>query len=234
MVASAAGVGILALSPIAEAKVVYTPSHIGLGFDQVTPIDLNHDGVTDFNVYALYGDSSDGGGNSFQVLAGQRYNAIVGYASHSGHKRPLASALRAGARIGNAADARAFVAGGLMASALYRRFPKHTSFGGPWANGGKGVRNRYLGLRFFVKGKVHYGWARLNVSCSNGEVSGTLTGYAYETIPGKSIIAGQTKGTDDLRMEEPNASLTAPTTQSGTLGILAMGAPALAIWRREE
>ena len=83
-----------------------------------------------------------------------------------------------------------------------------TQHGGPWAN----VQHRYLGLKFFINGKVHYGWARLNVHWYVPDVSGTLTGYAYETVPGKSIITGQTKGPDDQgRPEQPSpATLAAP------------------------
>jgi hypothetical protein len=33
------------------------------------------------------------------------------------------------------------------------------SFRGPWVNHGKGVKNRYLGFKFAIKGKIHYGWA---------------------------------------------------------------------------
>jgi hypothetical protein len=42
-------------------------------------------------------------------------------------------------------------------------------------------------------------------------VSGTLTGYAYETIPNKPIIAGKTKGQDVIIF------------QPDTLGNLARG-----------
>src|SRR5580704_3243409 len=79
LVAGAAGVGMLAMAQPAAAKIVYTPAHINLGFDQVTPLDLNHDGITDFSFYPLYGDSSGGGENSLFARAGQRQNAMVGY-----------------------------------------------------------------------------------------------------------------------------------------------------------
>jgi hypothetical protein len=64
--------------------------------------------------------------------------------------------------------------------------------------------DRYLGLKFVIKGTTRYGWARLTVSMEFYKVSATLKGYAYETIPGKAIIAGATKGPDD---GEPAASL---------------------------
>ena len=50
----------------------------------------------------------------------------------------------------------------------------------------------------------------------------TLTGYAFETIPGKAIITGATKGPDDI---EPNASFGMPTPEPATLG-----APAGSSW----
>ena len=45
-VASAAGVGMLAAAPAAEAKIVYTPVNVALppGY----ALDLNHDGIVDF------------------------------------------------------------------------------------------------------------------------------------------------------------------------------------------
>jgi hypothetical protein len=115
---------------------------------------------------------------------------------------------------------------------------------GQWANGGKGVKYRYLGLLFIIKGKVHFGWARLNVFFSKGRVvglfSGTLTGYAYETIPGKAIITGRTKGPDNEWGKEdflPGASVANPipdTRQPASLGMLALGAQGVPVWRRKE
>jgi hypothetical protein len=77
---------------------------------------------------------------------------------------------------------------------------------GPWAN----VRNRYLGLKFYVKGKAHYGWARLSTG-NYLDPWATLTGYAYETTPYKAIKAGQTKESDLVAVEP------------GSLGALAAG-----------
>ena len=100
---------------------------------------------------------------------------------------------------------------------------------GRWVN----VRDRYLGLKFKINGKFHYDWARLNVKVLKGKfkITATLTGYAYETIPGKAIIAGATKGPDDA---ETAASLHSHTPEPAALGMLALGAPWLSIWRREE
>ena len=94
-------------------------------------------------------------------------------------------------------------------------------------------------MKFRIKGKVHYGWARLNVAVGNSRISATLTGYAYETIAGKSIKAGQTKEAENPNDGDfvPGASLTNPIPdklQPATLDLLALGAPGLSVWRREE
>lgn len=56
---------------------------------------------------------------------------------------------------------------------------------------------RYLGVSFLINGETHYGWARLSTGIAwEGRKSFlfvTLTGYAYETVPGMPINAGQTK-----------------------------------------
>ena len=91
-------------------------------------------------------------------------------------------------------------------------------FEGPWANGGEGVKNRYLGLRLIIKGKIHYGWARLNVKVTLApSITATLTGYAYETIPNKPIVAGKEHGEDEA-----------------TLGRLAQGASGVAARRHKK
>jgi len=85
----------------------------------------------------------------------------------------------------------------------------------------------------------HYGWARLSVSVPHPfDIVATLTGYAYETKPGKSIKAGQTKEADPTNEDfGSSASLTntiQEKSQPATLGALAMGAPGLSIWRRKQ
>ncbi len=73
---------------------------------------------------------------------------------------------------------------------------KHPPVGmaGPlWYNAGL----RYLGLGFHLHGKkTYYGWAQLSVTGpikldGSGVITTTLTGYAFETEPGRAILAGQ-------------------------------------------
>ena len=88
-----------------------------------------------------------------------------------------------------------------------------------------------------LHGETHYGWVRLSVKVSREpfKATATLTGYAYETIPNKPIIAGKTERQEESSVDEPNpATLNGDTAQPASLGLLAMGSPALSIWRREE
>mgnify|MGYP003109825248 CR=1 FL=1 len=48
--------------------------------------------------------------------------------------------------------------------------------------------DNYLGLRFFINGNTHYGWARVNVTSVTQWV---IKDYAYNATPNKPILAGQ-------------------------------------------
>jgi hypothetical protein len=91
-----------------------------------------------------------------------------------------------------------------------------------------------VGLKFSIKGRTHFGWARVKIA-SMFPYKIFLTGYAYETIVNKPIITGETKGPDDGTVgQAAPAALSAPRPQQVTLGLLALGSPALSIWRRDS
>jgi hypothetical protein len=188
LAASAAGVGVLALAQPAEAKIVYTPTHVVIGYGGVQSyqLDLNHDKVTDFTL-SHTGSCSTTGCSYILRQWPDNENAAVG---HFSVWQFFDSALKWGARIGPKANFLAHYAWLVRARTTFSK--GRTWVTGPWAN----VRNRYLGLRFQIKGKIHYGWARMTVKVNGADITATLTGYAYETIPNKAIIAGKTKGPD--------------------------------------
>jgi hypothetical protein len=99
--------------------------------------------------------------------------------------------------------------------------------GGPWKNS----VNRFLGLKFLINGEIHYGWARLTVLADKNRelVSAKLTGYAYETVANRPIVAGQTSGTVEGASVTPTP-IEHPQVQ---LGLLALGSGGLDAWRRE-
>jgi hypothetical protein len=225
LAAGAAGVGMLALAQPSEAKIIYTRTDRLIDRQDGFELDLNHDDVTDFTVKNYTYCNTD---RCFFNLVEKAApgNGVEGIGRRS--FQPFASALSRGARIGRG---RRFYGGTAILAYVYAG-GGGTGASGEWAN----VTNRYLGLSFKINRQTHYGWARLSVRVHGTSVTGTLTGYAYETIPNKPIIAGKTKGRDDISsVEEPNpAALAAPPRDPATLGALAMGAPGLSIWRRKE
>jgi hypothetical protein len=209
---------VLALTGSSPAEVVYTETH------QVTQtgfplyIDLNNDGTKDFILRTIFyrgtsglqiGLDAAGYQNADNAVAGSRYSSSGGYFLSA------AFALPSGARIGPKADFS--VRSPFMAVEFFKKDAgSQCSNLGRWAGKGDGVTDRYLGLKFLIDGEVHYGWARLNVTLGHnrqfGNVSATLTGYAYETVPDKPIIAGQIAGPDVTTVVRPE-----------TLGELALG-----------
>jgi hypothetical protein len=207
--AGAAGVSILA-AQFAEAKVIFTPARITIPLHGSLPLDLNNDGVNDF-VFSnfFYGHDSRLYVNQ-QAPANQVFD--------------LGAALPAGVPIGNRGT---FVNNALMAF-QGTRSGISSFYSGPW----KDAHQRFLGLKFSVNGETHFGWARLTVTAKGG-ISATLTGYAYETVPNKPIVTGKLSAPDAVETNDPVVSLI-PPNGSVTLGVLARGADALAIWRRHE
>jgi len=214
LAASAAGVGLLSLASPAEGKIIYTPVHVKvLPF---VPIDLNHDGIVDFYLVNQAGFSKreleacqyvfSGSGSGCSSVRGTNSIRATGIFGSFG------AALRYGERIqrGDRFGKQRF-----LGTVHYSRSSGNTHWFGPWMNGGKGVKNRYLGLRFKIKGRFHLGWARMTVKTTHNDFTATLTGYAYETIPGKAIIAGKTKAPD------------VTTVSPASLGHLAAGPSAI-------
>jgi hypothetical protein len=229
LAASAAGVGVLATAHPATAKIVYTPTNVSI--QGSVPLDLDHNGVIDF--YLWHSDTNNGStvASFMAVYPNPAGCGAIGTAQ-GGFRDAVA--LKRGARITD--DALFNVAIGDLA-VHGKRSGTHTStyWKGQWGNGGAGLKNRYLGLKFQINGKTHFGWARISVTTSPGNFGFTvkLTGYAYETIPNKRILAGQTKGPAEIKVI-PEASLSVPNPQPATLGLLARGSAGLPIWRREQ
>jgi hypothetical protein len=240
LAATAAGVGALALAQPADAKIVYTPAHVEIS-GKPLPIDLNHDGVVDFFLFH-YGFHSTPGGDALLAClniseAGSR--TFCGSSSHNlnafrvveSKGNEWGAAVQPGAKIIGGDRFRSGHSANLGQVNFLSNSHSHVRWSGPWVNGGKGANNRYVGIKFQINGRFHFGWARLTVTTETNTFTATLTGYAFETIPGKGIVAGQTKGADDG--EQSYATPITPTPEP-TLGALAMGAPGLSIWRRKE
>jgi len=209
--ASATGVGMLALAKAGEAKIVYTPAHVAINSDSNVPLDLNHDGVVDFNFTNTHVSSY----SNFWLLsvAPAQANEVWG---HTDNSYDAASALFRNVRVG---DNQHFAAGRRAMATLGTH---SATCEGPWAN----VHHRYLGLKFAIKGQIHFGWARLNVSCpyAGSGIQGTLTGYAYETVPNRPIVTGKRRGANEMGEGSQSAGSPTSSPSAAGLGRLARGA----------
>ena len=197
LAAGAAGVSVLALAEPSQARIVYTPLHEVIGNGESYKLDFNHDGIIDLSIRNIATQYCSTDGSCWPI---ESLGAVPSGSNQVVYNIYGAVAMKAGMKIGRGCAFK----GGVQRMVW--------SFGswatGSWIN----VKSRYLGVKFKIKGKYHYGWARLNVKLHPPrEITATLTGYAYETIVGKAIIAGNEHGEDD-GVEQP-----------ATLGRLALG-----------
>jgi hypothetical protein len=191
--AGAAAVGLLASASPADARVIFTPAHRRISRDQQINLDLNADGALDFRILIDLNCYT----NCQSHLLLLNHNLGTGDVQWSDN-RGNAAPLRRGQKIGPKKQftSTTYVRMATFVTSSLRSSSTGTDIRGPWVN----VKHRYLGLKFNIDGKTHYGWARLNVDVKKftvrvplvrvPHVFATLTGYAYETVPDKTIVAG--------------------------------------------
>jgi len=172
----------------AAAEVVYTPVNVSIAVNDSYPIDLNHDGVTDFVLrshllqdYCLGGD-----GYTWNLSVTPAAGAAVVVANGS-----YAAGLLYGMHVDG--DQNWSPSSALLSQLEWG--PCGYGLYGQWSN----LPNRYLGLLFRMPGtnEVHYGWAKVSEVAhfdGLGHVHAVtiLTGFAYETVAGRGILTGQT------------------------------------------
>jgi len=227
--ATAAGVGALALAQPSEAEVIYTPTNQKIAGASLY-LDLNGDGINDF----FFQPRSSAGGHvkTFSTRSGAamilypvaKTNQVWGSVGGLVSALPPKVVLSKKGKFGNN-----LVMGGVSA-----QNGGSPSYDGPWAPAGGSIKNGYIGLKFVIAGQIHYGWARLSVRMRvprEGGLHAVLTGYAYETVANKPILTGQTKGAEVAQEQKQMQKNVQP--QPATLGRLAQGATGLVAWRRE-
>lgn len=232
LAAAVAGVSLLALSEPAASEVVVTRKTIPIpistegGLRNPVKISLSNNGINNFSFFlssapvrqpgVLTANSAGTNGSDNQILAGGNFYG-------------LALPLPRGTKISSH-----------PASGVFSFMPlieaTDTSGGSFYTRGywGGNLKDRYLGVRFKTGGQYHYGWIRLTVTTDVKQekptLTATITGYAYETVPNKPILAG-TAGTASAETHAPEQS---QNRDGASLGILALGSEGLPLWRRNE
>ncbi len=228
--AAAAGVTMLALAPPAAAEVVVHGTNLPINpspsnFTSV-PLDINRDGISDFNFslssFAYHSFNAD------LFLIPATGNAVVG---NKGPVFAYAAVLARGAKIGPSAHFTSSARGLDMIERSHGEAISSTFYSrklyGNWSGN---PPNRYIGVKFLIDGETHYGWVRFSVTSGpHRPISALITAYAYETVANKRILAGIPEGSASIQAEPKAESLGHPS-----LGMLAAGADGLALWRRDE
>ena len=235
LVSAVAGVSMLALAQPAAGEVLVTKKTIPIpltpvGVREPVKISMANNGNNDFsfelNSYTV---------NSFLerglTLEGATpRNRVIAMGDLNTYAAPLSRGGKIGGTYANFGSSLLVEASVSFAGSRY--------FRGFW---GKNSKNQYLGVRFLINGKPHYGWIRLSVTTSTQPhgpfMSATITGYAYETVPNKAILAGVRAGIAAVTAN-PKAEVQSPRgheNQDGpSLGMLALGADGMPLWRRKE
>ncbi len=207
-----------------EAQIIYTDvtpddtiKDLNLSYTtyQTYPMDLNNDGVTDFDLNQSY---SQVGLNSGTLCAYYKINK-----SCYSYPRNL-NAIASNSTGGLALNALSIINGGLswrdtssnhgynnLASYSFTSIrhcppasPATGTTGGNWYN----QNDKYLGVKIIKNGLTYYGWVRLQVVSAS---SITVKDYGYNSIPNQPIKAGEVSCTT------PTVTLTA----SGSLSFCA-------------
>jgi len=160
-----------------HAEIVYKDIYVYMVDKGTYSFDLNGDGITDFTLTMTL----------HQVGCPCSITAVETPAQGNGAE---SMPLQAGAQIG---PNETFDKAAQTIASFNYLCDGHMSYSGPWLKGQIG----YLGFSFLIFGQPHYGWAAVefNVITMFGppKLIAVLTGYAYETVPGMPISAGQTK-----------------------------------------
>lgn len=227
-IAAGAAASLLATTQPVHAEVVFT--RIDMTFrNGRLPLDVDGDGMVDFILSNdEFREGKYSGKRTLTVepgSAGEIQNTVAGCASAC-FIAPEARAFHIGDVIGSN---RQFLTGRVRLDSIHQYLSAGAYCYGYFQGDG------FLGLKFQISGETHYGWVSFsNVTCGytrshNLSITANINGMAYETVPNQPIMAGD-KG--------PSAAGATPSSeaiqpQPASLGVLALGAPGLSIWRRE-
>ena len=179
----------------ADAGVVYTdidPDAFAITLTDTIDIDMNNDGIVDFQFRGLGTSFSSTGAYPFAFRSNlaQMYGVnggAYGFAATSiyGSAGFAAEALNSGDNIGSAAvfNTNTWATVGRLLSSSFSGYG-FSSVVGPLTGAGE----KFIGVSFDIGGNLHYGWIRIDLAADAG--SYTIFDYAYEDQPNVAINAG--------------------------------------------
>jgi len=194
------------LATQAHAQIIYTdviPDATYTGTNDTCSLDLNNDGNIDFLIVqsTINAPCPNGPGlncvatntrpRSWVKITPQGTNAVVNAASFAS-QLPEWQAI-APALSWNNAGAQVLMTQGTPTCVfapvgLGQWVCAPGTFTGAWLGGASVDSPMFLGLQFDIAGTTFYGWARLSIP-TNG-TSFNLKDYAYHSMPGEGILAG--------------------------------------------
>ena len=216
-----AAAGVAALTPHANAEIVFTKANTTLGYGNFN-IDLNHDGISDFTLHNYFTGSSSLYIQKLAVAGGADASTKVIGQTHYGRLNAWAAPLSWS--IGPNSPKGFVSVKGAPALMAYGLCTFYCNPLGAWGR----ATDKFLGFQFSINGEVHFGWARLSVKLSNNRIIAKLTGYAYETQPNTAIRAGDRGPITDTRSSNGEGTLSVDTP---SLGLLSLGSLSLDAWR---
>lgn len=171
---------------VSFGQIIYTNINPDVVLNQVTPgtlthsIDINNDGINDFEIQNSYSVIGDTTYSKCYVIADSGNEVAV-----DGQHFPLA--LTSDTLINNSFN---YDSTNLnVLKQIKSQFGANFTFLGNWLEG----NDRFLGVRFNDKGVKKYGWIEMQMDANQATVVTTLKGYAYDTTGG-GILAGDTSG----------------------------------------
>ena len=174
-------------SASANAQIVYTDVNPDLTINTnggVYALDLNNDGITDFNI-TFNTTTIPQGTNRYIRITPLGANKVGNDLSY-----PYPSALSINTLIDSSSFSWLSNANQSLISRIW--FIPPPRGGSPlWQTRGNwnGASDKYVPLQLDVSSQKYYGWARLDAATN--AMSFTVKDYAYNSIPNQSILAGE-------------------------------------------
>jgi hypothetical protein len=183
---------------VSNAQIIYTDLIPNITAPGVYQLDLNNDGIPDFNISTINFSGGLCNGYWYGVQAyGFGSNMIAGFATNVNEAIPL-----------NYGDVIGASTSWGTQTALKSKYHNWSTFGS-CVSGDRGVwkqQEKYLGLKLVVNGQVYYGWVRIKISVSASNASYIISDYGYDNTLNHSINAGAMSGARLAEKKEVNST----------------------------